>query len=270
MRYSGIQPQYFPRLHYIARILNADIFMIRDDVQHVKKHKYPDGRTDKSYQVHTPIKQSFGKYLLSVPVKNKFALISDTLVSYDNNWVGDQLKALQVAYGRAPNFHDIYSDVELILSQNHKTISDLNIATICWAILKLLGERNITIDKLAISYVTPKLKGSSYRLKDIRKASESVSVKTKNLDDPNEKIMALCKEVGATEDYCGGTGHAAYMDENLYKKNGIGITVQDWTCGQYQQLFTKEQGFIPNLSIIDLLMNESTEKAREIIAGKTL
>jgi len=241
--------------------------MIRDDVQHVKKHKYPDGRTDKSYQVHAPIKQSFGKYLLSVPVKNKFALISDTLVSYDNNWVSDHLKALQVAYGRAPNFHDIYRDIELILSQTHKTISDLNIVTICWAILKLLGEKDVTSTKLATPFVTEQLKKSSYRLKDIRKASESAAIKTKNLENPNEKIMALCKEVGATEDYCGGTGHAAYMDESLYKKNGIGIIVQDWTCGEYQQLFTKEQGFIPNLSIIDLLMNEGIEKAREIIAG---
>src|SRR3990170_1092002 len=115
MRYSGIQPQYFPRLHYIARILNADIYMIRDDVQHVRKHKYPDGRTDKSYQVHTPIKQSFGVDLLSVPVKNKFALIVDTQITYDQDWVADHLKALPVVYGRASTFKKIFDDISLVL-----------------------------------------------------------------------------------------------------------------------------------------------------------
>ena len=85
--------------------------------------------------------------------------------------------------------------------------------------------------------------------------------------NPNEKIIALCKEVGATEDYCGGTGATAYMDEALYKKNGIKITVQDWKCQEYHQLFTKQQGFIPNLSIIDLLMNVPTEEAVRVIKG---
>ena len=85
--------------------------------------------------------------------------------------------------------------------------------------------------------------------------------------NPNEKIIALCKEVGATEDYCGGTGATAYMDSELYKKNGIKITVQDWKCREYPQLFTKQQDFIPNLSIIDLLMNVSTEEAVKVIKG---
>ncbi|OGY26540.1 MAG: hypothetical protein A2Z42_01455 [Candidatus Woykebacteria bacterium RBG_19FT_COMBO_43_10] len=268
MRYSGIQPQYFPRLHYIARILNADIYMIRDDVQHVRKHKYPDGHTDKSYQVHTPIKQSFGKNLLSVPVKNKFALIVDTQINYEQNWVADHLKALQVVYGRSPNFKKIFDEISSLLSTRYKSIAQLNIATTLWAILRLLGEKDIQVNNLTIDYVNEKLKNRSlFRLKKILRGSQTQTFKSSQDLDPNEKIIALCKEVSATEDYCGGTGATTYMDEKLYKKNGIKITVQDWKCKEYTQLFTKQQGFIPNLSIIDLLMNVPTEEAVKVIKG---
>src|SRR3989304_1897494 len=157
MRYSGIQPQYFPRLHYFARALQSDVFVFRDDVQFVRKHKYPDGHTDKSYQVHTPIKQSFGVDLLSVPVKNKFALIVDTQITYEQDWVADHLKALQVVYGRAPNFKKIFDEIGLLLSTRYKSIAQLNIATTLWAILRILGEENIQLDTLTIEHVNEKL-----------------------------------------------------------------------------------------------------------------
>jgi len=41
-RLAGYQPQYFPRLHYFARLLNADVFEVSDYVQFVKKHAYVD------------------------------------------------------------------------------------------------------------------------------------------------------------------------------------------------------------------------------------
>jgi hypothetical protein len=59
---------------------------------------------------------------------------------------------------------------------------------------------------------------------------------------------------------------AAYVDHNLFSDNGITITVQDWTCRPYPQLFEKQSGFIPNLSILDLLFNETIKKARTILS----
>ena len=60
---------------------------------------------------------------------------------------------------------------------------------------------------------------------------------------------------------------AAYMDRSLFEQHGIKITVQDWKCKEYPQLYKKQQGFIPNLSIIDLLMNVSVDEAVKIIKG---
>ena len=202
IRYSGLQPQYFPRLHYFARILDADVFVFRDDAQFVRKHKYPNGSTDKSYQAHTPIKQATGRQFLTVMTKHEgFMPLAKTKISYDQKWADDHLKTL------------IY---DIILP------------------------------------------------KEIKKASESKALKNNN-PSANEKIIALCKEVGAGEDYCGGTGAAAYMDDNLFSKNGINVVVQDWKCEEYLQQFNKKQGFIPDLSILDLLFNVSVDDARKIL-----
>lgn len=268
MRYTGIQPQYFPRLHYFARIMSTGSFMIRDDVQFVIKHKYPDGTVDKSYQAHTPIKQSFGRFLLSVPTKHGgLRTIKNTQVSYDDDWIKKHLRTLQITHSKSPHYKKIYPQIENIISQKHKSLAKLNIATIIWGILSLLGEEKITKSKLSLAYVNNKLKKEKpFSLKEVRLASQSQAIKNlKNLS-ANEKIIALCREIGANEDYCGGTGVAAYVDHDLFKKNQIKITVQDWKCQTYPQLFEKAE-FIPNLSIIDLLMNVGTDQARKIIKG---
>lgn len=266
MRYTGIQPQYFPRLHYFARILAADIYMVRDDAQFVRKHKYPDGRVDKSYQAHTIIKQATGVQFLSLPTKHLgFMPIARTIIPYDGDWVDVHLKSIHVNYRKAKNFDRLYSEVENILNQKYETLADLDIAIIFWGILHLLGEEKVTPDMLFSESIEKKLeRQKKFRLGKIRRASLSSAISDKM--SANEKIVALIDEVGANEDYCGGTAAQAYMDEDLFAKNGINVVVQDWKCREYLQLFAK-LGFIPNLSIIDLLMNVPWDEAVEIIQG---
>ncbi len=267
MRYSGIQPQYFPRLHYFARILNADVFVIRDDVKYVRKHKYPDGKVGKSFQSHTPIKQSFGTHILAVPVKHNSLPLLETEVSYDQNWVENHLKTLQFAYNKSPHFKTIYPEIEEILSTHHSNLVELNNTTILWGIARLLGEEIVRLKDLTIAKANAKLKIQNlFRLKEIRRATKTKAYRQFKGFGPNEKIIALCQEIGANEDYCGGTGAAAYMDEEIFKKNGINVVVQDWKYEEHPQLFIKQVGFIPNLSIIDLLMNTTGEEAAKIIA----
>jgi len=269
MRYTGIQPQYFPRLHYFARILATDTFMIRDDCQFVRSHKYPDGKNGPSYQAHSPIKSAQGTYLLTVNVKHEgLTELRKTRVSYQEKWVSSHLGILQSSYGRSINFKSLYPEIRSILKENYDNLADLNTATIMWGILHLLEENSITPDKLNISYVNGKLsKPHGFRLKQIKLATSLESYQKFNKMSANEKILAIMKEVGATEDYCGGTAMAAYVNESLFDRRKIKITVQDWKCQKYKQMFDDKAGFIPNLSIVDLLMNVPHEEAVKIING---
>lgn len=269
MRYTGIQPQYFPRLHYFARILQADVFVIRDDVQFVRKHKYPDGKIGKSYQAHTPIKHAIGTHFIMVPTKHDgLHPIASTPISYGFNWTENHIKTLQLIYAKSLNFSHLFPEITEILYTHYTYLAQLNVATILWGILHLLGKQQVTKDHLSIPYVVSKLKKQNvFRLHDIQLASQ-MEASTNNNVAKTEKIIALCRKVGANEDYCGETAVKAYMNQEIFKKHGIKITVQDWTCREYPQLFTKQQGFIPNLSIIDLLMNVPLDQAVTIIRGK--
>ena len=270
MRYSGIQPQYFPRIHYFARILQSDFFMIRDDCQFVRNHKYPDGKRKPSYQAHTPIKQLEGVRLLAVSVKHRdvFAPISKTDFILNGNWVKDHLNILKANYYKSPHFATLFPEIERILAEKFESLSELNIATVNWGLLHFLDIPFKHINQCSLDYINSVLsKQNIFRLRNIQLASQTKSVKNFTGMSANEKIVALCKEIGVTEDYCGGTAMSAYLDEDIFAKNGILVTVQDWKCTVYPQQFAKQVGFIPNLSLIDLFMNVSREQALDIIIG---
>jgi len=266
MRYTGIQPQYFPRLHYIARILNSDIFVVRDDAQFLRKHKYPGGRVDKSYQAHTPIKQAGGIQFLNIPTLHSgFAPIRATRISYTSQWNLDHLRAIELAYAKAPYFSSNIKEIKEILLKKYENLADLNLVTIFWGLVKLLNLDKFDPLDLTLADLNQLLKKQKkFRLKKIERASDSRSLKQKKELSANQKIIALCREFGITEDYCGGTGVAAYVDKEYFSRNGIKITVQDWHCREYPQRF-KRTGFIKNLSVIDLFMNVSPVKAVNLL-----
>lgn len=268
MRYTGIQPQYFPRLHYFARFLNADIFMIRDECQFVIKHKYPDNSTGPSFQVHTPIKISTGSFLLNTPVRHSGRQpISEIILSYEQSWIEQHLKTLEFAYKKAPNFSIVFHEIEQILKAKYSNLVELSSVTIYWAVLRLLGEKQVNINALSLEYMNQVLRAqTTFRLKSIQRSSLLNVVSDSDSLTANEKIVAICKAIGASEDYCGGTSISAYLDHKVFEKNNINVVVQNWKCQQYRQMF-QNIGFIGNLSIIDLLMNTNLEESIKIMNG---
>lgn len=268
MRYSGIQPQYFPRLHYFARAISTDYFVLRDEVQFVVRHKYPDGKNGPSYQAHTPIKTSAGLFLLNIPTLHQGLLpINKTRIAYNHAWTHKHLKTIQMAYSKSPNFSKIFPDIEKLLASQYQFLSEFNIRSFLFGLNFLLGNP-LKLNDLSIENINRILKNTkSVRLKKIFLASEIKQLQNKKLS-ANEKILTIIKAVGANEDYTGGTAFQAYMEQNLFAKNNIKITVQDWKCQPYPQVFDKKLDFISNLSIIDLLMNVSHPQALAIISER--
>ena len=87
-----------------------------------------------------------------------------------------------------------------------------------------------------------------------------------NLKDENmtktEKVVNLCKKLGIT-DFYEPEGGKTFVDESLFKKEGILIRFQDYKHPEYPQLWGD---FVPYLSVIDLLFNEG-ERSLSIIRG---
>jgi hypothetical protein len=259
MRLSDIQPQYFPRLHYFARMLECDVFVIRDDVQFVRNHRYPDGARGVSYQAHTPIKSPQGAQLLGVSIrKGSGAPIAATGVAYDQPWGKKHRNVLASFYGASRHLRTLLPEIDALLAARFDTVAELNIATTCWALGRALGcslriPEDLHFDRFA-ELVEAERPG---RLRKVGLGSRWLASCTSI--DPSERIATLCELAGATEYVAGGTAFSSYLRRQPFEDRGIAIELQQWTCPDYPQQFAAT-GHVANLSILDLLMNAPTER----------
>jgi hypothetical protein len=268
MRLSGIQPQYFPRLHYIARMLASDVFVFQDDVQFVRKHRYPDGSKGVSYQAHTPIKGLDGPHLLAVSTTSGGLWpIQQMRLCHDHAWASKHLKTIRSFHASSPNLRSLLPEIELLLGQRFSTVAELDIATTCWALGHVLGERLRIPEDLTVARVNEVLAARrTVRLRQIVLGSECLAAGPGEPASASERIVTLCRRFGADEYICGQTAVRAYMDTDLFHRHGVAVTIQSWTCPTYPQQHTARAGFIANLSIIDLLMNAPAEQLGSLLS----
>lgn len=273
MRLVSYQPHYFPRLHYFARILDADIFAVADYVQFVRKHAYhlADGTAPigPSYQAHTPIKTEGGPLLIDIPTKHdgRQSILETRLAFAKPKDRLRNFRLVQVHYRMAPRFLELMPILEALYKRPHGTVAEINLDSILTMLGVVLEIEEAKSGALCREAVESALASSDFRLRRIVPFSTtSLSPSDKDAGrDANDWLVDACKAFGADEYYFGGTGAGAYMDFGKYEAAGIRLIQQDWKVAPYPQLHGE---FVPNLSIIDLLMNVGPAEARAILLTK--
>jgi hypothetical protein len=273
-RLVGYQPQYFPRLHYYARFLNADVFKISDNLQFVRRHAYhsSDGTSSNgpSYQAHTPIKTSQGMYLLDVPVRHEGKkterMLNAIAIDYSKGWREKQLKGIELNYKKAPQFKAIFPSLAALFSQQFPSLASYTIASTLWGLV-VLFEIPIGVEVFSVAEFNSLLPFQQFRLKRVVRMSELGIERADKMhgQNVNDWIIENCRALGADEYYFGGTAAGSYIDHDRLRQAGVHLVQQEWVCAEYKQQFPKH-GFLPNLSILDLLMNEPPSRAREILS----
>lgn len=80
------------------------------------------------------------------------------------------------------------------------------------------------------------------------------------IEGKTARLVHLCKQAGATE-YLSGPAAEAYLDESLFETEGITVSYMGYDgYPEYRQLFCPP--FVHNVSILDLILNEGAEAAR--------
>jgi hypothetical protein len=82
-----------------------------------------------------------GVQILNVPVKRKVREIQHCLISYDEDWVKDHVKALESAYAKSPFYEVLMPDVVALLREKRTTLWELNLGTLA------LFERWLDVDR---------------------------------------------------------------------------------------------------------------------------
>lgn len=226
-----LQPGFLPWLGFFDLMLNADVFVIFDDVQY----------TVRDWRNRNRIKTPGGILWLTVPVKGphlREKLIRDIEIDTSQDWRKNHLRSLETFYKKAACFEEIRDLLREIYDKDHMYLIDADMDFM----LKIQGYLSI---------------GS-----DIVLSSEIPSTGKKD-----EKLLSICKHLHATH-YLSGDAARDYLREPLFASERIVVQWHDYSHPYYSQLWMREQGFISHLSIVDLLFNHGPDSLA-ILSGRT-
>lgn len=191
------QPRLFPGLHYLHRMLVADVFVIFDTVQFNPRHE----------ENRTKLKTPKGGEWLTVPMfqRGREQAVRDTVIDNAQPWRRKAWGTLQNHYGKAPGFATHSAEIREILEAPHETLVGLDQAS--WQpALRLLGAtcRFVLASELPVSGKGPRL------------------------------LLDICKHLGADTYLSGGFGRE-YLDTEEFAREGVSVAFHEYRCLPYRQ-----------------------------------
>lgn len=222
------QPEFLPYTGFFNRLASADVFIALDDVGYEK-----NGFINRN-KIKTPI----GPAYITVPVisRSPNKKINEVLIDNTQEWQKSLLNKISTNYDRSPFFRDYFPFIEDTFYAKWEKISDLDIYLLK-SFIKFLGI-NTKIEKASLNEISGKR---------------------------TERLVNICKKFRA-KTYLSGLGGKNYMDLDLFKNAGIEVIFQNFSQIDYSQQFS-EKGFLPNMSIIDLMFNNGKNSLDIIKSG---
>jgi len=220
MKVAIMQPYVFPYIGYYQLIYAVDKLIIYDDVTYIKQ----------GWINRNNILINKQPYLFTIPLINPSSskLIYDTEINLSlyKSWRKKFLKSLEQNYKHAPFFEIIYPKMLDTFNYDFKYIKELAEHSLILVMNYLNLEVNWTIAS------------SSYNNKFLR---------------GKDRVIDICKQENATI-YINPIGGIELYDKKDFNKEGINLQFLKSKRIEYDQ---ENKNFVPNLSIIDILMFNS-------------
>ncbi|NOJ43554.1 WbqC family protein [Bradyrhizobium australiense] len=216
MRVAIIQSSYVPWKGFFDLIGRADLYVVLDGAQYVKRHWHNRNR------IMTPNGPSW----LTIPVatKSRFAQPIDE-VGFAAPWADKHWRAIELAYRKSPFFTEEAPALKAVYEAAERLDRLTDVNTL---FLKALMER------LDIS--TTMARDSEFAPQGARTA----------------RLLDICMKVGATN-YLSGPSAREYLDESPFAAAGIAV---EWmSYGPYKSYAQRGPAFEHAVSVIDLLFS---------------
>lgn len=229
-RIAIMQPTYFPWLGYFAMMDRVSEFIFLDSVQFAAR----------SWQQRNRIKTANGELMLTVPVSKKGKreqLISEVEIAYSSDFPDKHVKAVTMAYRRAPYFDKYAPDIFAVLEKKHLRLADMTIELIKH-VQGLLG----------------------IQCRVLRSSELDVA------GNKAELLAQICDSRGA-QVYLSAPGSRDYIIESdAFSRRRIDVVYHEYLHPVYKQLYGE---FAPYMAVVDVLMNEGPASADIIRGGIT-
>lgn len=230
MKLGIMQPYFFPYLGYWQLIYAVDKYVVYDDVTYIK-----GGWINRNNILFNGI-----KHRITLPLDNSssFKKINETNITNNEVVINKILKTITTAYAKAPYYDVIMPIIKSVLLGN-SNIAMLNYNSII-EINKYLGVNT--------------------------KVFLSSEIEKNNSLKGQDKVLHINKLLGCDHYYNAIGGRDLYSKEE-FKADGVVLSflqMNDIVYKQYNNVF------IPNLSIIDVLMFNSAQSIRKFLEDYTL
>jgi WbqC-like protein family len=227
MRLGIMQPYWFPYLGYFQLIQAVDRFVIYDDVQWIKGGWINRNRI---------LVRGEPRYI-TLPIRRDASLVSINRRTLSPNSAREKRRILQqieFAYAAAPHFADVMPLVHECLANEETNVSSFVVCTlrICCAYLGI---------------ETPVVLSSKI-------------AKTDELHG-QERVLEISRTMGASH-YVNPIGGVELYEKGAFAREGIELSFIKTSALAYEQ-GTRE--FVPNLSIIDVMMFNHREECRALL-----
>ena len=220
-----MQPYFFPYLGYWQLINAVDKYVVYDDVAYIK------GGWINRNNILINGKPS----LVTLPLESSssFKNINEISITANKKQIDKIIKSIKMAYAKAPYYEEVMQLIENLIT-NSRNIAELNYKSI----LDINNYLNINTEIILSS--------------DLQKNNNLKA---------QEKVIHINKILGA-DTYINAIGGQELYDREEFRREGIELKFLKMRDIKYQQF---KNNFVPNLSIIDILMFNSPEQIKEML-----
>ncbi|KAB2847252.1 MAG: WbqC family protein [Melioribacteraceae bacterium] len=226
-----MQPYIFPYIGYFQLINAVDKFVLYDDVNFINKGWINRNR----------ILLNGKDYLFTIPCEkaSQNKLINEVEVKQEEKAVEKFLKTIKSSYNKAQFFTNVYEIIEKVFQFDKMLISEFAYKSI-YSVMNYLGiEKEIVFSS------------KEYSNRELKKA---------------DRLIDICRQENCTN-YINSIGGKDLYDKKYFEQNGISISFLKTENIEYNQFGNP---FVPNLSIIDVLMFNDKNTVMKFLNQYTL
>lgn len=224
-----MQPYFLPYLGYFQLISEADIFVVYDDVKYTKK-----GWINRNRFLFNGIPEIF-----TIPLQKA----SDSLNIGERYLSNDyykhaikNLRKIEQSYKKAPYFNETFTILERCFFHEEQNLFNF-----------LLNSLNVICSYLKIN--------TEFIMSSKLKISKKIKCE--------QRVIEICKQLSAAH-YINPIGGLDLYDKENFRQSSINLSFLKMDTVTYKQ-FNNESRFVPNLSILDIMMFNSPQDIKEIL-----
>lgn len=228
-----MQPTFLPWQGFFELMLESERFIFLDDFQFSLQ----------SYHQRNRLFVGPGRAeWYTVPIEKAAsyqAPLNQARIADHGQWADKTLKRIQANYGRAPYYDRLYPWLAEWLGVQHESLAEMNISFIEW-VCESVGIRT-----------------------EMRRSSGLASAKVRS-----EHVLELLRWCEADRYLCAHGAFDYMLADGVFPAEGIEVLFQNYVCGPYPQVGSPG-GFVPNLSVLDGLMNVGPEGVCQLVSAGT-